>query len=293
MRDAGGRAVTGAAVPGYTVATPVVTALYVPGDRPDRFEKAVRSRAQLVILDLEDAVADARKPRARRAVADWLDARAGDGPLVQVRVNRSPHDDLEALAAVRAPFGLRMPKVESAADLAVLGTDLTSLGVGISRSVTAIIETARGLQNLEEIAAHPAVTTLALGESDLGSDVGSTAQAVLDHARLRLLFAARAAGLPAPMMSVYPSIRDLEGLRTDTAHGRELGLVGRAAIHPSQVPVIADVFRPTPAEIAWAAEVLEATEHGGVSTLAGGEMVDGAMRGKAARILSLAKALGA
>jgi citrate lyase subunit beta/citryl-CoA lyase len=113
--------------------------------------------------------------------------------------------------------------------------------------------------------------------------LGTRTDVVLDHARVRLLYAARAAGLPAPMLSVYPAIRDLDGLRADTERGKALGWVGRVAVHPAQLPVIAEVFAPSEEERRWAADVLAAGA-GGVSTLASGEMVDPAMVGRARAI---------
>lgn len=264
----------------------VVTGLYVPGDRPDRFDKAVATGADLVILDLEDAVAPGAKGVALDAVVSWLRARVapagaheGPRPLVQVRVNPGADDELAALRATGAAIELRVPKVDGVAELDRIAT-LTG-----GRPITALIESARGVENAAAIAAHPAVTRLALGESDLASELGSRDDAVIDYARVRLLFAARAAGLPAPMLSAYPDIRDLDGLRADTERGRRLGWVGRTAVHPSQLAVIEAVFAPTADELAWAAAVVEAVERGGVATLDSGEMVDPAMLGRARSIL--------
>lgn len=251
-----------------------VTGLYVPGNRPDRFDKAVASGAHLVILDLEDSVPAAEKADARNAVVEWLSSRAAtSAPALQVRVNAEFGADVAALAGLGA--GVRVPKVEGSASLDALGTDF---------AITALIESAAGLERAFAIASHPAVTAVGLGEADLASDLGGGRE-VLDHARLRLLVAARAAGLPAPMMSVYSAIPDLDGLRADTERGRELGYRGRVAVHPSQLSVIAGVFRPSEAELAWAREVLEVTASGGVGRLASGDMVDPAMVGRANAIL--------
>lgn len=253
----------------------LVTALYVPGDRPDRFDKAAASGADLVILDLEDAVAPDRKDEARKNVAAWLAARRA-GPLVEVRVNGP--EDLAVFAGLDPAIGVRVPKVEQPADVDPYA----------GRPVTALLETARGVENSARIAAHPAVTRLGLGESDLASDLGGSAPALIDHARIRVLFAARSAGLPAPMLSAYPDIRNLDGLRRDCERGRELGWFGRAAIHPSQLAVIEDVFAASDHDVLWARSVLAALEDGGVATLPSGEMVDAAMEGRARLILERA-----
>jgi citrate lyase subunit beta/citryl-CoA lyase len=253
----------------------VITGLYVPGDRPDRFDKAVATGADLVILDLEDAVARDRKAYARESVVSWL-AESTVDCVRQVRVHDAA--DLTALQAVSG-FEIRLPKVRSAADVDPVATALPGV------PVTALVESALGVERAAEIAAHPAVTGLGLGESDLASELGTRADAVLDHARVRLLYAALAAGLPPPMLSAYPDIRDLAGLRADTERGRELGWVGRVAVHPSQLPVIAEVFRPSEEETRWAQRVLAAGTNG-VTTLDTGEMVDPAMLGRARSILA-------
>ncbi|WP_431277748.1 HpcH/HpaI aldolase/citrate lyase family protein [Leifsonia poae] len=265
----------------------VITGLYVPGDRPDRFDKAVATGAGMIILDLEDAVAPEAKPAALEAVTSWLRARASgsaaerpdENCVVQVRVNAGVDHEIVAVRDSGADVELRIPKVEHARDLDRVAEQAAGL------PLTALIETALGVENAAAIAAHPAATRVALGESDLASDIGTRDALALDYARVRLLFAARAAGLPAPMLSAYPDIRDLDGLRADTERGRRLGWVGRTAIHPSQLAVIADVFAPTDAELDWARSVLAAVEAGGVATLASGEMVDPAMLGRARSIL--------
>ena len=257
----------------------MITALYVPGDRPDRFAKAATSGADMVILDLEDAVAPEAKAAARSAVVAWLVEDDGARPVVQVRINDGEPLDLTALAEVTSPFEVRVPKVESLAGLDAVAAALPG------RPITALFETALGVENATALAAHPAVTRLALGESDLASDLGTSAPTAIDYARVRVLFAARANGLEAPMLSAYPAIRDLDGLRADTERGRDLGWVGRSAIHPTQLGVIDDVFRPSAESVAWAREVLAATSGGGVSTLRNGDMVDAAMVGRARSIL--------
>jgi citrate lyase subunit beta/citryl-CoA lyase len=257
----------------------LITGLYVPGDRPDRFDKAVATGADLVILDLEDAVAPPRKAYARESVVEWLSAGV-TGPVVQVRINGP--EDLPALQGLHN-LELRLPKVETTTQIDEVSAALPGV------PITALVESATGVENAAEIAAHPAVTRLALGESDLASELGTRADAVLDHARVRLLYAARAAGLPAPMLSAYPAIRDLDGLRQDTERGKALGWLGRVAIHPTQLHVIAEVFHPSDEELQWATQVLSTQQEGGVSTLTTGEMIDPAMLGRARAILARAQ----
>lgn len=259
-----------------------ITALYVPGDRPDRFEKARTSGADIVIIDLEDAVAPSSKQAARRATVDWISGLSDLAHAVvglQVRANVDDEDDLRAVGSLPSRVAIRIPKVESRQQL-----DRIAALVG-KRGLTALIESSRGIENSSLIAAHPAVTALAIGESDLASELGSTDPAVMDYIRVRVLIAARAAGLPAPMLSAYPDIPNLEGLRADTERGRRLGLVGRTAVHPRQLAIIREVFEPSREEIEWAHAVLTAVGDGGVATLPNGEMVDPAMIGRARGLL--------
>ncbi|MFP3465976.1 HpcH/HpaI aldolase/citrate lyase family protein [Leifsonia sp. SIMBA_070] len=260
------------------------TALYVPGDRPDRFEKAVAAGPDIVILDLEDAVAADAKRAALDAVTQWLAERGGEdgpdeGPVVQVRINPGADHELAALVGTGAGFGLRVPKVESAADLDAIAERAPG------HPLTALIESALGLERAFELASHPAVVALGAGESDLAAELRTRDQAVVDHIRIRLLIAACAAGLPAPMLAAYSGIRDLDGLRADTERGRSLGWYGRSAVHPAQLPVIRSVFEPRDEELRWARAVLDALASGGVATLADGQMVDAAMAVRARGIL--------
>ena len=260
-----------------------LTALYVPGSRPERFDKAVASGADVVIIDLEDAVAPEDKPAARAAVEQWYGNAAPTVP-VQLRINAfgTPwFDEDVALASRLRGVDVRVPKVEGAEAIPRLPGTL----------VCALIETALGLERAFDIAGIPEVSSIALGESDLAGDLGSSSPAVLDWARIRLVVAARAAGLSAPMMSVYPSIADLGGLEADTVRGAGLGMIGRSAVHPAQLAPIVRAFRPTAEQLAWAGEVEAAlAAKGGATRLSTGAMVDAAMAAAAARILALAAA---
>lgn len=275
----------------------MTVALYVPGDRPDRFEKAMRSGADIVILDLEDSVASDRKSDAREAVERFLlEHSSGEHedehapiqlqPLpAQLQVRLGDIGDLAV--AGRFDVGLRVPKVR---DLDILDRIVRELGE-VRQRLHAIVEDAAGVALLDAIAAHPAVASVALGESDLRSDLGSSSPAMLEHLRIRLVLAARAAGLAAPLMSVYPEIGDLVGLEADSRAGAALGFGGRTAVHPTQIEVIRRAFTASDADRTWAHAVLAALDaaDGGVTTLADGQMVDEAMRLRAQRILRAAE----
>jgi len=280
----------------------LLTALYVSGDRPDRFAKAAASGADVLILDLEDSVAPSRKRHAREAVTSWLSAHdlsePGETSLplgVQVRVNAldTPWgvSDLAMLRRLGSVPELRIPKVRSPADLNAYVEQLGDVGAALH----VIIESAAGLESAGQIVTHPAVRTVGLGEADLAADLGTIGEEAITWARSRLVVAARAAGLPAPMQSVYPHFQDDDGLDRSCRAGRALGLLGRAAIHPRQLPVIVRAFRPSAAEVLWALDTVNAAEKAaeqgwGVAVLAGSEMVDAAMVPRAQRLLAVERA---
>ncbi|MFD4632194.1 HpcH/HpaI aldolase/citrate lyase family protein [Streptomyces sp. NPDC058284] len=270
-----------------------LTWLYVPGDRPDVVAKALHAGADAVIVDLEDAVAPDRKEYARSATAELL---SEPQPLpVHVRVNALDGPladaDLRAVAALPGLAGLRLPKVASRAEI-VRVADRAAPADGGAPALHALVESALGLEHAFAIAtAHPALHGISLGEADLRADLGVRADAGLDWARSRVVVAARAAGLVPPAQSVHPDIRDLDGLAASCARGRALGFLGRAAIHPRQLPVIERAYLPTAREIEEAEEITKAaaTDEGALA-LADGRFVDKAVVEGARRVLALALA---
>ncbi|MGW7484590.1 HpcH/HpaI aldolase/citrate lyase family protein [Nonomuraea muscovyensis] len=274
-----------------------VTWLYVPGDRPERFAKAVASGADVVIIDLEDAVAPARKDEARADVVAYLRGAADegsrpDGVEVHVRLNdlttQRGLDDLSALLDLPGLDAVRLPKIESPRTLDLLDH--------FPVPAYALLESAAGILAAAAIAAHPRVAGVALGEQDLAAELSISDESALNHLRLQVVLAAAAAGLPPVPMSVYPNVRDEPGLLASCTAGRALGLFGRAAIHPRQLPAIRRAFTPTPQETARAAEILDAAERAerdgaGAVALPDGRFVDAPVVARARRTLSLAARL--
>jgi citrate lyase subunit beta/citryl-CoA lyase len=155
----------------------------------------------------------------------------------------------------------------------------------------ALLETALAIEHAHAIAtAHPALHGIALGEADLRADLGLRDDAGLDWSRSRVIVAARAAGLPPPPQSVHPDTRDLDGLTESCAHGRTLGFLGRAAIHPRQLPVIERAYLPTEEELEHAETIIKAaTADQGAQGLPDGTFIDAAVVAAAQRTLSLAR----
>ncbi|MGW6770362.1 HpcH/HpaI aldolase/citrate lyase family protein [Streptomyces sp. NPDC055037] len=256
-----------------------LTWLYVPGDRPEVMAKALSCGAEAVIVDLEDAVAPDRKAYARAATAEFLSS-PHETP-VHVRI--ADARDLPSLVGLPGLSGLRVPKVSHASDI----HRVASRAPGVA--LYALLESALAVEHAHAIAAaHPAVHGIALGEADLRADLGVRDDAGLDWSRGRVVVAARAAGLAPPAQSVYPDVRDLDGLAASCHHGRTLGLVGRAAIHPRQLPVIERAYLPTAREIVEAEEIIEAAADAGAHALPDGRFVDAAIVAAARRTLSLA-----
>ena len=263
-----------------------LTWLYVPGDRPPIVAKALAAGADVVVIDLEDAVAPDRKEYARAATADLL--RAPQPVPVHVRVNApdSPWAarDVTALATLPGLSGLRLPKVTGPEEVRRVAA-VTPL------PLYALLESALAIEHAHAIAtAHPALRGISLGEADLRADLGVRADAGLDWPRSRVIVAARAAGLPPPPQSVHPDIRDLDGLAASCAHGRALGFLGRAAIHPRQLPVIERAYLPTEAELEHAETIIKAaTTTQGAQALPDGRFIDAAVVAMARRTLSSAR----
>ncbi|ATL27027.1 HpcH/HpaI aldolase/citrate lyase family protein [Streptomyces formicae] len=267
-----------------------LTWLYVPGDRPGVVAKALLAGADVVIVDLEDAVAPDRKEYARSATAELL----AEPPPVPVHVRVNALDgplaeaDLRAIAPLPGVAGLRLPKVTSRADV-IRVAERAAPADGGAPALHALIESALGLEHAFAIAtAHPALHGLSIGEADLRADLGVREEVGLDWARSRVVVAARAAGLAPPAQSVHPDIRDLEGLAASCARGRALGFLGRAAIHPRQLPVIERAYLPTPEEVERAEEITKAaTTDEGALALPDGRFVDRAVVEGARRTLAL------
>jgi len=269
--------------------------LFTPGDQPDKLRKAPDSGADVVVFDLEDGVAPADKDDAREAVNGVLREVDPDCEVC-VRVNPAgiaADDDLKAVLDddVRLD-GVMLPKVDDAEDVATLGRLLAERGSDLP--VLALVESAAGVLNADDIARVDETDALLFGAEDYAADVGATrtdeGTEVL-YARQRVVAAASAAGVDA-IDTLWTDFGDEEGLRADTRRGIEMGYDGKMAIHPRQVAVVNDAFTPDEEAIAWAERVLAAREEAdgaGVFTV-DGEMIDAPLVAQAERILERAEA---
>jgi citrate lyase subunit beta/citryl-CoA lyase len=262
--------------------------LFSPGDRPEMMRKAPSIDADILVFDLEDAVAPSMKAEAREMVREALADVAPDAELL-VRVNAG-ETALEDLSVVRSGEGdvdgIMLPKVRSAADVDQVAEYLAETGG--ERPVFPIIENAAGVLASAEVARAEATDVVCFGAEDLAADLGARRTKEgkeVFYARQRTLLAARAAGADV-LDTVFADIEDLDGLREDAEFARQMGFDGKAAIHPAQVEVINDAFTPADSEVEWARKVLDAVgdvEDAGVVRV-DGEMIDGPLIAQAERI---------
>ena len=244
--------------------------LFVPGDRPDRFDKALATGADMVILDLEDAVAPAQKPQASEAVAGWLTPEHS----ICLRINGPDtdwfEDDLK-LASATGVVAIMVPKIETTEQIKRVVS-----GVQGKIPVLPFIETAAGYWNIQEIAGTSGVQRLVFGTLDFLMDMGMSAQGdELNSVRLQMVLVSRLADLAAPVEGVTQDIENTNILRADSLRARSLGFGGKLCIHPAQVNLVNDCFSHTEAEIAWARKVVAAAvQSNGAVVVIEGKMID-------------------
>ncbi|KSZ56394.1 hypothetical protein Z045_23485 [Rhodococcus pyridinivorans KG-16] len=273
--------------------TVALTYLYVPGDRPERFDKALTSGADAIVLDLEDAVAADRKVLARETVARWIAALAPGSVEVWVRVNPGALQEAD-ICAVAHPHlaGVWLPKVGSASE--VEQVDRLLADVCPDATVSALIETAAGVFDALAIARAPRLRFLQLGEVDLAADLGVEVDddgTALLFARSRVVAASVAAGIDPPPAAVSRNFRDGDALEVDTRALARLGFVGRACIHPAQLEPVRRVFTPSQDEVRDARAVLACLDaaDSGVAVDAEGFLIDEAVARQARRVLARAE----
>ncbi|MBI6941813.1 CoA ester lyase [Pseudomonas putida] len=265
----------------------VRSALFVPGSRPDRFAKALAAGADAVIVDFEDAVEEPLKRQARANLAAFL--QAAPQPAVWVRVNAPQHPehaaDLAFCACQPGVAGVLLPKVENTAQVAVARH--------IAKPLWPIIESAKGLLALEQIAHAEGVQRLSFGSLDLALDLhlnteSAAARQFLDQARMAVQLHSRAADLLPPLDGVFPAIDDAEGLQQAMRHAYDLGYGGALCIHPKQVAVIHAALAPRDDELAWARRVVNASAaaNGAGAFQLDGQMVDAPVLLRAQRLLA-------
>jgi citrate lyase subunit beta / citryl-CoA lyase len=278
--------------------------LFAPGNVTRRVEKALSLDADVVILDLEDAVPLSEKAQARSLVAEALQKPRSASCYVRVNALSTGFtiDDIQAVLSSNLD-GIMLTKVEEPADLYkvdwLMGylEERLSLQKG-SIDLIPLVENAKGIHNAYEIArAVPRVKRLCFGAIDYTADIGvklTSDGAEIFYARSQLVNASRAAGLEPPIDTVYPDIKNPAGLERDTAIAVQLGFQGKLVIHPDQIGPVNEMFSPSEKDISYALKVVAAFEeaeakgHAAI-TLEGGKFIDYPVVHNARRLLALAE----
>ncbi|MBV6273545.1 CoA ester lyase [Alcaligenaceae bacterium CGII-47] len=264
------------------------SALFVPATRSDRFAKALASGADAVIIDLEDAVEHEAKERARAELSNFSMTHPAASFLVRINDGATAwfEEDLALCRELPNVVGIVLPKTESAEQVYAV--------VGAGKRVIPLIETARGVQVLDEIASVQGVRRLSFGLLDLMLDLGVTpdtesAAIVLNQVRFQLLLRSRMHGLGAPLDSIYPDFSDPVGLGVAARQACDMGFCGMLCIHPRQIEVIHQAFLPSDQDLDWAQRVMAQVERSGtVAFKQDGRMVDLPVIERARRIVARA-----
>jgi len=259
--------------------------LFVPGSRPDRFAKAFAAGADTVVIDFEDAVAPEQKAAARAALMAWNDEQAAQRDRLVVRINDEATEWFDAdLALLRTlgPCSVMLPKVESAQQveriLAALGSDTR---------VIALIESARGLLEVDAIARAAGVQRLAFGTLDYALDLGLTEDwRGLAYPSSRIALASRVADLPPPIAGITAAFNDEAMLRSDFDLAKACGFAAKMCIHPCQIGPVHEMLAPTAEQRDWAQRVLAAARSGSGAIQVDGKMVDRPVLLRATAILN-------
>ena len=262
------------------------SALFVPATRPDRIPKALATGADAVIADLEDAVAAEAKEQARDALAAFALENPAAGILVRINAPDTAEfeRDLALCARYKAITGVMVSKSERPEDLRRVVRDS-------EKPVWALVESARGVDRIADIARIPGVERLSFGALDLALDLDlldghAGAEAILDQARYAVVLQSRVAGLPAPLAGVCPAIKDSDAVARDAGRARAMGFGGMLCIHPAQIEPVHRAFTPTLEEMQWAQRVLAADSRGSGAYQVDGQMVDAPVIERARRILA-------
>lgn len=257
--------------------------LFVPGDRPERFAKALSAGADAVIFDLEDAVALPNKALARAHIARAIAA----GAEVMLRINAygSPEfaADLALLRGVRVR-AVMLPKAESP-------EALEALSAATDAPLIPLIESALGVWHVLEVARVRGVERLAFGSIDFQVDVGCDgSDEALLYARAQIVLASRVAGLQAPLDGVSAVLDDAPAVAAEARRSRALGFAGKLCIHPRQVSAVNQAFMPSTQELDWARRVVEASlAAAGAAVSVDGAMVDLPVLIKAQNLLAVGR----
>lgn len=286
---------------------PLRTALFVPGNRPDRVDKAVKTSADAVIIDLEDAVVLTEKEASRSKVRDKILEHAERKIIVRVNSLDSPFFQGDLTEVITGNLAcLMVPKVESAAHVREINENLLKVEKekGLmqgSVSIIPLIESAGAVQNIFQIATEKTepsrIYCVAFGSADYTLDMGieiTREGTELSYPRSRIAVASRAARIEPPLDTPFMmDLKDMEALKVDAGRAKQLGFQGKLCIHPNQIEPCNAIFSPAKEEILYAERVVqvfeEAEKEGSAVILLDGKFIDYPVVERARRILKVAK----
>lgn len=259
--------------------------LFVPGSRLDRIQKALDSGADAVIVDLEDAVAEAAKTATRAGVDQFLTDHPQVRVLIRVNAPGSTHfaKDLEMCRHQPGVSGIMVPKAEDARSLVQVAD--------CEKPVWPLVETAKGVLEIPQLVTCPGVARMSFGALDLCAELGlkpqsEGAEKVLDHCRLQLVLSSSAVGLAPPVESVYPDINNADALEKAARHAQQMGLTGMLCIHPRQLEPVHRAFEPDAQEMEWAQRVVDKVTGSEAAFTLDGQMIDAPVIARARKILA-------
>jgi citrate lyase subunit beta/citryl-CoA lyase len=260
--------------------------LFVPGDRPERFGKALAAGADRIVIDLEDAVLPSAKDGARDHIANWL-SQAGSAEIA-IRINGTDtswnSEDLALAASSPQVVAIMLPKAEKKATVEAIAARLRR-----GQRLIALVETAGGYVDRLEIARARGVSRIAFGSVDFCAETGIGSMGDdLNGVRMELVIASAAAGLPAPIEGVTLETKGPAILAEDVGRARRLGFGGKLCIHPSQVAAVNELFSPSADELDWAHRVIAAASLQG-AVVVDGKLVDKPVLDRARRLLAAAR----
>ena len=257
--------------------------LLVPGTAPDRFDAALASRADQIVLDIEDAVDPRQKDGARQGVVSWLESGGSGWVRINDRTSDFWSDDVDHLAGLPGLSGVMLAKTESPADVTETFDRLRG-----ATPVLALVESALGIEEAPSIARARGAFRLAFGSGDYRRDTGASADDLaMSYPRSRLVIASRIGGLPGPIDG--PTVGSSHAvLREQSAMAVALGLTGKLCLDTQQLPVINEVISPTQSDLAWAKDFLADFEARGRVIRDGSDLP---RLGRAQKIETLARAL--
>lgn len=254
--------------------------LFVPGDRPERFDKAAQTGVDSVVIDLEDAVLPPSKDDARQKVADWNKSRSC---VIRINSCDTPWFDADAVMVKAAGVqAVMLPKAESVSALQRLRD-----AVGPDVAIFPLVETVKGVSEMRSLAGFPGVARLVFGSVDFALDSGIQDEAGWRSVQTEMVLASRLAGIEPPIDGTLLSWDDADFVRQSATQSRRMGFGGRLCIHPRQVTPVNEGMSPTKAEIDWAHRVLDAIANSSKgAVVVDGKLVDEPIRLMAERWLA-------